>query len=52
MSWNAAKRGLSYGYRNVAWYPEGTEGWERASLPVAEAQPEPRAGEEKAHDGK
>jgi PQQ-dependent catabolism-associated CXXCW motif protein len=52
MSWNAAKRVLSYGYSNVAWYPEGTEGWERANLPVAEAQPEPRAGEEKAHQGK
>jgi PQQ-dependent catabolism-associated CXXCW motif protein len=43
MSWNAAKRVLSYGYSNVAWYPEGTEGWERANLPVAEAQPEPRS---------
>jgi PQQ-dependent catabolism-associated CXXCW motif protein len=47
MSWNAAKRILSYGYRNVAWYPEGTEGWERANLPVTESQPEPRANEEK-----
>jgi len=47
MSWNAAKRVLSFGYPNVAWYPEGTEGWERASLPVVEAQPEPRAGEER-----
>jgi PQQ-dependent catabolism-associated CXXCW motif protein len=47
MSWNAAKRILSYGYANVAWYPEGTEGWERANLPVTESQPEPRANEEK-----
>jgi PQQ-dependent catabolism-associated CXXCW motif protein len=47
MSWNAAKRVLSYGYANVAWYPDGTEGWERANLPVKEAQPEPRANEEK-----
>src|SRR4051812_6854942 len=47
MSWNAAKRLLSYGYSNVAWYPEGTEGWERANLPVAEAQPQPRADEER-----
>ena len=46
MSWNAAERGLSYGYRNVAWYPDGTDGWERALLPVAESQPEPRADEE------
>ena len=34
MSWNAAKRILSYGYSNVAWYPDGTDGWERASLPI------------------
>ena len=48
MSWNAAKRILSYGYRNVAWYPEGTEGWERANLPVAESQPEPRPDQEQS----
>jgi PQQ-dependent catabolism-associated CXXCW motif protein len=42
MSWNVAKRALSYGYSNVAWYPEGTDGWERAELPMAESQPEPR----------
>lgn len=47
MSWNAAKRVLSYGYRNVAWYPDGTDGWERALLPLAPAEPEPRSGEEK-----
>lgn len=46
MSWNAAKRALSYGYPNVAWYPEGTDGWEWANLPMAESQPESRAGEE------
>jgi PQQ-dependent catabolism-associated CXXCW motif protein len=45
MSWNAAKRALSYGYADVAWYPEGTDGWASAGLPLAEAQPEPR-GEE------
>jgi PQQ-dependent catabolism-associated CXXCW motif protein len=42
MSWNAAKRALTYGYSNVAWYPEGTDGWERANLPVEESQPQPR----------
>ncbi len=46
MSWNAAKRTLSYGYRNVAWYPDGTDGWERAGLPLTDSQPEPRAGED------
>jgi PQQ-dependent catabolism-associated CXXCW motif protein len=46
MSWNAAKRTLSFGYSNVAWYPDGTDGWERADLPTAEAQPEPRPAEQ------
>ena len=42
MSWNAAKRALAYGYSNIAWYPDGTDGWERAQFPTEEAQPEPR----------
>jgi rhodanese-related sulfurtransferase len=45
MSWNAAKRILSYGYSNVAWYPEGNEGWERANLPVVDSRPLSRAEE-------
>jgi PQQ-dependent catabolism-associated CXXCW motif protein len=45
MSWNAAKRVLSFGYVNVAWYPDGTDGWVRANLPLTEAQPEPRPDE-------
>ena len=45
MSWNAAKRTLSYGYSNVAWYPDGTDGWQRANLPTVEAKPEPRQPE-------
>ena len=48
MSWNAAKRALSYGYSNVAWYPDGTDGWQRADLPLVDSQPEPRAGEAKS----
>jgi PQQ-dependent catabolism-associated CXXCW motif protein len=42
MSWNAAKRALEFGYTDVAWYPGGTERWEQAGLPLAEAKPEPR----------
>ena len=45
MSWNAAKRILSMGYANVAWYPDGTDGWTEELLPVTEAQPEPAAGD-------
>jgi len=41
MSWNAAKRALTMGYRKVAWYPEGTEGWESAGLPLQNAKPAP-----------
>ena len=40
MSWNAAKRALALGYKNVAWYPDGTDGWETAGLPLQEAKPE------------
>ncbi|MGJ5180080.1 PQQ-dependent catabolism-associated CXXCW motif protein [Bradyrhizobium oligotrophicum] len=45
MSWNAARRALTYGYRNVAWYPDGTDGWARANLPLQQTQPEPRPEE-------
>src|SRR5262249_32176549 len=45
MSWNAAKRLLSYGYPHVAGYPEGTAGWDYELLPLVEAQPEPRPDE-------
>lgn len=40
MSWNAAKRALSYGYRHVAWYPDGTDGWKRDDLPMTTSEPE------------
>jgi PQQ-dependent catabolism-associated CXXCW motif protein len=46
MSWNAAKRARSYGYSNVAWYPEGTDGWQNADLPLVVSEPEPRPVEE------
>ena len=42
MSWNAAKRALALGYADVAWYPEGTDGWLSALLPLQDATPEPR----------
>lgn len=41
MSWNAARRALSWGYRNVIWYPAGADGWEKAGLPVADNRPYP-----------
>jgi PQQ-dependent catabolism-associated CXXCW motif protein len=41
MSWNAAKRAVALGY-NVAWYPDGTDGWQDAGLPLSVAVPVPR----------
>jgi PQQ-dependent catabolism-associated CXXCW motif protein len=42
MSWNAAKRILAIGYANVVWYPDGTDGWAEAGLPLQESLPEPQ----------
>ncbi len=41
LSWNAAKRAIGYGYRNVYWFPEGIEGWRAAGLPTTVIEPEP-----------
>jgi PQQ-dependent catabolism-associated CXXCW motif protein len=41
MSWNAAKRALELGHKAVVWYPEGTDGWRAAGLPLATAEPVP-----------
>jgi PQQ-dependent catabolism-associated CXXCW motif protein len=38
MSWNAAKRALAWGYIGARWYRDGTDGWESAGLPTAEAK--------------
>jgi PQQ-dependent catabolism-associated CXXCW motif protein len=42
MSWNAGRRALALGYRSVAWYPDGTDGWSEAGLPLEPATPLPR----------
>lgn len=41
MSWNAAKRALSYGYTNVDWYSDGTDGWQEAGGLVDNVRPLP-----------
>lgn len=41
MSWNAAKRAAAYGYREVLWYRDGTDGWEAAGLPTEILHPLP-----------
>ena len=46
MSWNAARRAVAWGYASVIWYPDGTDAWEAAGLPLEESSPVPRgAGE-------
>jgi PQQ-dependent catabolism-associated CXXCW motif protein len=45
MSWNAAKRALALGYSQVAWYPDGIDGWDMAGLPFQPAAPAPRPGD-------
>jgi PQQ-dependent catabolism-associated CXXCW motif protein len=39
-SWNAAKRALSYGYRDIGWYRDGAEGWQDAGHKLVIAEPE------------
>ena len=39
LSWNAAKRAISYGYLHVYWYRAGIEGWKAAHLPTAAIEP-------------
>lgn len=41
MSWNAVRRAHSLGYRNLYWYPAGTDGWEQAGYQLAKATPYP-----------
>lgn len=45
MSWNAAKRALAIGYQRVLWYPDGTDGWAEAGLPLEAREPEARPDE-------
>lgn len=41
MSWNAAKRALEYGYTNVFWFPQGTDGWAALGHATEIVKPEP-----------
>ncbi len=40
LSWNAAKRAISYGYRNVYWFRDGVEGWKAAGYRTAVIEPQ------------
>ena len=39
MSWNATKRAASWGYTQVYWYRDGTDGWGAAKLPMEDREP-------------
>ncbi|MEI2384311.1 quinoprotein dehydrogenase-associated putative ABC transporter substrate-binding protein [Breoghania sp. JC706] len=39
MSWNAAKRALSYGFDKVVWYPGGVARWSEADQLLEETRP-------------
>lgn len=41
MSWNAAKRALTYGYSSINWFPDGTDAWQEIGQPVVEVKPVP-----------
>jgi PQQ-dependent catabolism-associated CXXCW motif protein len=41
MSWNAAKRALSWGYTSVLWFPEGTDGWQAIGNDLVALTPVP-----------
>ena len=45
MSWNAARRAMAQGYETVFWYPDGTDGWEEAGLPLETREPAPPHGQ-------
>ncbi|NVO56705.1 PQQ-dependent catabolism-associated CXXCW motif protein [Rhodobacteraceae bacterium B1Z28] len=41
MSWNAARRAIEWGYTDVYWFPEGTDGWALWDYPLERIEPEP-----------
>lgn len=46
MSWNATKRAVEWGYSNVYWLPQGTDGWSLWDYPlerVVPLEPQPQA---------
>lgn len=41
MSWNAAKRALTFGYSDVYWFADGIEGWTFEDFELVALTPEP-----------
>ena len=44
-SWNAGKRAMEYGYSNIIWFRDGTDGWAAAGYALEETKSVPRPGE-------
>ncbi len=51
MSWNAVRRASALGYKNLYWYPLGTDGWEQAGLGLVEGTPYPLDPDQQGDDG-
>jgi len=41
MSWNAAKRALSFGYTRVYWFADGIDGWQAEGFDIEALSPAP-----------
>lgn len=41
MAWNAVRRAANWGYSNLLWFPEGSDDWAAADLPMHGAIPLP-----------
>ncbi len=41
MSWNTVQRVREYGYAQVYWFKNGTDGWDEAGLPLVKTDPVP-----------
>ncbi|MEZ5477359.1 MAG: rhodanese-like domain-containing protein [Thiolinea sp.] len=46
MSWNTVQRVRDYGYTQVYWFKNGTDGWQEAGLELVEVEPVPLADRE------
>ncbi|MCW9035092.1 MAG: rhodanese-like domain-containing protein [Rhodospirillales bacterium] len=41
LGWNVAKRAIGYGYTNILWMRDGTDGWAEAGYPMVDGEPYP-----------
>jgi len=41
LGWNVARKAISYGYTNILWMRDGTDGWAQAGYPMVDGEPHP-----------